>query len=84
MRPRTRSPFALTRDQRIEHIVRLMRDGTWQRGGAATLAAEWNVPLRTAEHDVAEAATVFRVAKKLFTEEARDELVRRFAAFAAS
>lgn len=72
------SRYTTTREERILVVARRMRDGAWQRGDAKALAAEWAVPLHLAEQNVADAAAVLRVARTLFNEEARAELLRRF------
>lgn len=83
-RARKSLPYTVTREQRVEHIARLMRDGEWRRGMAADLAATWNVKLVVAEHAAGEAAMMLRLARRLFTEDAKAELVRKFAAFVAA
>lgn len=74
-------PYAITREQRVEAIARRMRDGTWRRGMAADLAAEWDVKLVVAEHAAGEAAMLLRLAKRLFDEDVKAEVVRQFGAF---
>lgn len=74
-------PYAMTREQRVEFVARRMRDGTWRRGMAADLAAQWEVKLDVAEHAAGEAAMMLRIAKRLFAEDVQAELVRKFAAF---
>jgi len=78
-----RGPYTTTREQRVEAIARRMRDGTWRRGMAADLAAEWDVKLAVAEHAAGEAAMMLRLARKLFSEDVQAEVVRRFGAFLA-
>lgn len=79
-----RGPYATTREQRVEAIARRMRDGTWRRGMAAELAAEWDCKLAVAEHAAGEAAMMLRLARKLFAEDVQAEVVKRFGAFLAA
>ena len=76
-----RGPYSTTREQRVEVIARRMRDGTWRRGMAAELAADWDCKLAVAEHAAGEAAMMLRLAKRLFAEDAQAEVVKRFGAF---
>lgn len=75
----TRAPkYAQSREERILAVAARMRDGSWQRGDAKAMAAEWGVPLHLAEQASAEAAMFLRMSRKLFDEEAQAELLRRF------
>ena len=78
--PRT---YAVSREERITHVVRLIREGRWSVGLGGELAAEWGVPLVVAEHSISDAKLVLRVAERYLGEEAREELLRRFGAHLA-
>lgn len=70
--------YSLSREQRIEHIARLIRADQWKRGDSKALAAEWDVPLELVERASSDAALLLDLARKLFDEETKAEVVKRF------
>lgn len=75
----SRAKYALTREERILHIAKLMRDQKWERGATVhELTVSWGMPRYQVESDASDAATVLRVSRNLFDEAAMGEVLRRF------